>query len=250
MSRLLLFLLLPALLLSPLSTGPSKAAVRSVEVRGTVIGFDQGTSLIALNTRLGARSFLVTSRTLVLLNNRSASANNIAIGDEAIVNYQYETSTANTIHLIRRIRRSGTVGTVTDNSLQFRISRRASLQLQLNDASEVLVEGIPVDEPAVLTGLKAKAVVEPGSLLLLTLKASSRATRGRLAAVDFIESTITITGRRNLTLPVDPLATIRRNGSLVGLEELTAGDRVRVAFVKQRGVFRVLAIEATGVVNN
>lgn len=246
MHRLLLILTFACAVLVPGGAARSApATLPSAEIAGTVVGFDGTTSLIALHTRFGRRSFLLTPTTLILLNNHSATVNSITIGDEARINYQYDTSTANTVHLIRKIRRNGTVGTVTANAVQFQLSRRTFLQLQANSASLVEVEGIPITDRSVLTGVRARAVFEPGSLLLLSLRASSRVSRGRLAAIDPVESTIAISGRRTLVLPVDPLATIRRAGLTATLDELAVDDRVVVAYVRERGALRVLAIEAT-----
>lgn len=245
MYRPLLFLTLCLTMLAPImGQRPVSAALPPVSISGTVSGFENGTGLIGLNTRLGLRSFRLDSGTLVLLNNHSGARTDIQVGDSATVVYQYETLVANTIHLFRTARRSGTVGTVTATGVQLRLSRRANLQLQANAASVVEVEGIPITDRGVLTGVRVRAVYEPGTLLLLNLRAESRLTRGRIVTVDSTASTLTVDGRRDLTLAVDPLATIRRSGLTATLEDLAADDRVLVAYVKEGSVLRALAIEA------
>lgn len=242
---LLLLTLCLGALLPQVGGRPASAALPAVAISGTVSSFDNGTALIGLNTRLGPRSFRLNSSTLVLLNNHTAARTDIQIGDSATIVYQYETSVANTIHLVRTARRSGTVGTVTATTVQLQLSRRANLQLQANAASVVEVEGIPIADRGVLTGVRARAVYEPGTLLLLKLHADSKLARGRIVTVDATASTLAVTGRRDLALAVDPLATIRRAGLTATLEELAADDRVVIAYVKEGSVLRALAIEAT-----
>ncbi|MGV3719500.1 MAG: hypothetical protein ACO1SX_01210, partial [Actinomycetota bacterium] len=82
MFRPLLLLSLCLLPLLPMAGDrQAAAALPPARISGTVTGFDNQALLIGLNTRLGPRSFLLSSRTLVLLNNHSAARTDIQIGD-------------------------------------------------------------------------------------------------------------------------------------------------------------------------
>jgi len=246
MHRLLASLIFVTIALPSLVAGRlAIAALPTTTVSGTIIGFDNSTALIAINTRLGRRSLLLNSGTLVLLNNHSAARTDIQIGDDARITYEYSTSIATTIHLFRTASRTGTVGTVAATSVQLRLSRRANLTLQANTSTVTDVEGILLDQRGVLTGVRAKAVFEPGSLLLLKLRATSKLASGAIVTVDDEADTLTITGRRDLAFAVDPLATIRRAGATATLADLAVDDDVRVAYVKEGATLRALAVEAT-----
>lgn len=246
MHRLLTSLILVCIALPSIAVGRlATAAPPTARVSGTIIGYDNTTALIAINSRLGRRSFLVNAGTLVLLNNHSAARTDIQIGDDATITFEYSTSTATTIHLFRTASRTGTVGTVAATSVQLRLSRQANLTFQANAATVTDVEGIPLDQRGVLAGVRAKAVFEPGSLLLLKLRATSKLASGAIVTVNDEADTLTIAGRRDLAFAVDPLATIRRAGATATLADLAVDDDVRVAYVKEGAALRALAIEAT-----
>ncbi|HEU4754697.1 MAG TPA: hypothetical protein VFU47_16435, partial [Armatimonadota bacterium] len=135
----------------------------------------------------------------------------------------------------------------TANSIDVR-SRGAVLTFPTNAASQVELEGIPVTTRSVLVGRTVRVVFEPGSLTLLRMGASAQTATGTVQTVDATGRLVTISGRTPRTFIVDASATILRDGAPVTLTTLAAGDRVRVAFVKQGTGFNALALSATPVV--
>lgn len=223
---------------------PAAARLRPVEARGTVYSFDSGSGILEVNTRLGLRRFQLTPTTLILLNNRGGDTLDIVFGLEARLNFEYETSIVHTLRLFRQIRRTGTVGAVTNNTLELRLADGAVLPLRLDGASVTTLMGIPVTDRRILSGLRARAVFDPVSLQLNTLEASARRTRGTIAEVDVAARLVTLAGRAPLTVTVDPFATVRRGGAAVPLSQLAAGDRVVVIHLPDGTAVRALAIEA------
>lgn len=241
------------LALSPLLTVSAAPAARAanslqqlrpVQVSGTVAGYDNGTQLIAVNTRMGLKSFIVNNRTLVLLNNHSAALTAITAGDEVTVEYQYETSTANTIHLFREASRSGTVVSTTTTAVNLRLKSGAVLTLTTNAGSVVDLEGIRLTSNSVLVGRRVTAVYEPGTFTLLSLEASSKLAKGTITAVDPEARTLVISGPKALTFAVHADATVRRAGSSAALTDLTVGDKVTVAYLREASTVRALALTA------
>lgn len=219
-------------------------SIPEAHVSGTVFAYDPSGPLLSVNTRLGLKRFLLNNRTLVLLNNHTStlSANNV--GDEVTVDYQYNTSIANTVHLFREASRTGTVVSTTSTAINLRLGNGAVLTLNTNAGSVVELGGIRLISNSVLVGRKVTAVYEPGTFILLSLDGSSKTTSGTITSIDAEGRTLVISGRNALTFDISTDATVRRAGSPAALTDLVVGDRVRVAFLRDAGIVRALAIDA------
>jgi hypothetical protein len=241
-------LLVPALLLFALVgvRTQSQAAPRLTELTGTALGFDQEQSLLSVNTRLGPKLFLVTPRTLFLLNNHEADVDDVLPGDEVTVRYQFDTSEARLVHLFREARQTARVTAATANSLSLRV-RGATLTLQANAASQMQLANIAVGNPQVLVGQRVTAVFEPGSQLLLRLKGDVSAANGTVTAVNTTTNQVTLSGRRGGVFTLDPSATIILGEEQVTLPDVVVGSRARLAFVRSAGLRRGLALSVTPV---
>jgi len=226
--------------LSPAHAGDPPLA----EAVGRVISFEQATGILALNTRLGREEFSVSDETLVLLNNHAADTGDIRRGDRARVTYRFDTSEAVIVHLTREAALSGRVVRVTGSSIEVRVGRGAVVSLRPDANSRVELEGIPLEEHSVLVGLRVEAVYEPETFLLLALDGDAPVARGVVSAVDAKTRTLSISGARARTFAVDQAATVRRDGASATLASVAVGDRVRVAFVREGGSLRALAIRA------
>src|SRR4051812_3836118 len=66
---------------------------------GTVVSFDNSQSILTVNTRLGSQSFKTDNTTQVLLNDHTATTQNIQANDRVNVTYNFVTSVATLIHL-------------------------------------------------------------------------------------------------------------------------------------------------------
>lgn len=240
---LALAVFLLAALLAPASYA-QREPIPTSEITGTVNGFDTDQSILDVNTRVGRRLYLITNTTLVLLNNHSSTTANIQPGDEVTISYYYPTSEAVIVQLFRETRLRGTVRTVTGTNLDFRLTRRSAVTLRTDALSEIEIEGIRVTNNAVLAGLEATALVEPGTLLVIGLNVHANGAQAKVTLVDTTAGTITIGGRKPRTFTVDPNATLRRDGATATLADLVVGDQVKIAFVKKSGSLRALAVQA------
>lgn len=225
---------------------PVTADLPLVTAKGRVVGFSAQAQILTVDTRLGARQFLFTSGTLLLLNNHTAATSDIRAGDQVTVRYDYPTREADLVHLFREQRRTGTVRSVTNTSIELRVSG-AALNLTTDSLSEVELQGIPLTNRSVLIGRKATAVFEPGTTLrLLSLNARAITAKGTIASVDATARTVTLTGRTPRVYTLDPAATILRNGVAGEITSLAAGDRITLAVVREGAMRRALAVRATG----
>ena len=224
-------------------TGAAEPALS--EISGTVTGYDPDSDLFNVNTRLGPKLFLVTDDTEVTLNNRTTTMNQLMTGDLVTVEYRFDTSVVYTVDATREERARGRIVTVTNNAITVRSSGE-NLALRPDAQSRVELQGIPLQDRSVLNRLDAVGIYQPGSLLLLSLNASASDFSGRVGAVDSVNRTITVTGKKSRTFSVNPVATVRRNGEFVTLANVQPGDRVRVAFAKSGGERVVLAMKADG----
>jgi len=243
----LLLALLPLGTLSAPCPTQAAEALRQLpqaHISGTVYQYDNSAGILSVNTRLGLKRFLVNNRTLVLLNNHSSTVTAITNGDEVTVDYQYETSTANTIHLIREASRTGTVVSTTSTSISVRLGNGAVLALNTNANSVIELGGILLTSNSVLVGRKVTAVYEPGTSTLLSLNGSSKTVNGTITSIDPTGRSLVISGRTPLTFAINADATIRRAGSSAALTDLLVGDRVLVAYLRDAGTARALAIDA------
>lgn len=233
-----------AILLSP---RPTPAAPHLTELRGTVLGFDQGSSLIGFQSVVGVRQLVVTSRSRIIINGSPAQPQNLQNGDSGIARFRFDTQELFTLHVERVVRVRGKVVATSANRIDLR-SQGALLGLTTDAQTRLSLEGIRLEDRAVLVGLGAKAIYETAGqqLALLELKAEGAVRKGTIAAVDGTENTLTLEGR-SIAFSVHTAATIRRNGEEVELEELQVGDRVRLAGTRlPGGGFQVLAAEARG----
>jgi hypothetical protein len=238
-------LLAIALLGAALPLARPAAAANLTVATGTVIGFSAQDQVLRVNTRLGALSLLVTSDTLVLLNNHTATNTDIRAGDKVTVEYRFDTREVKLVHLVRQQRRTGRIVDVTATAVVLRVDG-ANLSLRTDTQSLVELEEIPLTTRSVLIGRQATAVFEPGSLLLLSLNGESELVTAPLTAVDATARTVTLGGRRPRTLTLDSAATLLRNGTTTTIASLVTGDRVTVAFIRQGTVLRGLALTARG----
>jgi hypothetical protein len=239
--------LLPLILclLFPCATPRLQAGALPVtSVSGRIIAFDEDTSLLAVNTRLGRRSFLITNTTLILLNNHAGDTGDLQPGDEANVTFQYHNSAATRVRVFRETRQRGTVTAVGNNTIDLRLRGGAVIQLRPDAQSRIELEQIPVEDRRVLIGRRVVSVFEPGTFLLLSLAGESGSAAGPITAVDAATRTVTLGGRRPRVYTLDAPATVRRGGEVVPLTALTVGDRARVAFVREGTTFRGLALDA------
>lgn len=220
------------------------AALHLTETTGTVLGYDDDTTLLSVNTRLGPKTFVVTTGTLILLNNHTANLNNIQPNDKVTVRYRFDTSVAATVHLFRERRVAGTVVAGSDEELDVRIKGGAVVTFELNDSSRVDLEGILLDDLSVLEGRRVTAIYEPGSFLLLSLKGESPRLAGRITAVDTAARTVTVSGRTPRTVTLGTAATLRRSGAVVPITSLVVGDRVTIAYVRSGTTLQGLALTA------
>jgi len=244
---LLILPLLSLLTLSAAQPAHSVEALRQLpeaHASGTIYAYDASGPLLSVNTRLGLKRFLLNNRTLVLLNNHSSTLNANNVGDEVIVDYQYDTLIANTVQIIREASRTGTVVSTTTTSISLRLRNGAVLALTTNGNSVVELGGIPLTSNGVLVGRKVTAVYEPGTFTLLSLDGSSKTAKGNITAIDPTNRTLVISGRNALTFDIDADATVRRAGSSAALTDLVVGDRVVVAYLRDASTVRALAIDA------
>jgi hypothetical protein len=246
----LLVALLP--LFSPGAVRPTLAAplqsLPEAHVSGKVYTYDNEAQLLSVNTRLGLKRFIVTNSTVLLLNNHTTAFTNITTGDQVTVDYQYETSTANTIRLIREASRTGMVTSTTATGISLRLNSGAVLPLVINSSSVLELGGIPLTTHSVLVGRRVTAVYEPGTLAVLSLEASSKTAKGTITAVDPTGLTLAISGKKAFTFAISSDATVRRTGASAELTDLVVGDRVVVAYLREASTVRALAIDARAAV--
>jgi len=215
------------------------------EATGTVITFVAQLQQLSVNTRLGPITLLLDSKTLVLLNNHSASTTDIRAGDKVTVRYRFDTSVASVVHLFRQQKRSGRITNVTTTAIEMQVDG-AALSFRTDAQSRVELEDIPLVTRSVLIGRKATAVFEPGSLLLLSMQGAAQRATGSVGSVNVEARTVTLSGRKPRTLTLDSAATVRRNGETAEIASLVTGDRVVAAFVKEGATLRTLALQARG----
>jgi hypothetical protein len=243
----LLLALLPLLTLSAVWPARPAEALRQLpeaHASGTIYAYDASGPLLSVNTRLGLKRFLLNNRTLVLLNNHTStlSANNV--GDDVTVDYQYETSTANTVQITREASRNGTVVSTTSTTINVRLGSGAVQSFTTNAASVVELGGILLTGNSVLVGRKVTVIYEPGTSTLLSLSGSSKTVKGTITSIDATGRTLAISGNTPLSFAINTDATVRRAGVSAALTDLTVGDRVTVAYLRDAGVVRALAIDA------
>lgn len=241
-----LIALLP--LFQPGTVRPAQAAplqaLPEAHVSGKVYTYDNEGQFLSVNTRLGLKRFIVTNSTVLLLNNHTTAANSITTGDQVTVDYQYETSTANTIRLIREASRTGTVTSTTTTGITLRLNSGAVLPLVTNASSVLELGGIPLSTRSVLLGRRVTAVYEPGTLAVLSLEAASKTAKGTITSVDPTGLTLAISGKKAFTFAISADATVRRTGASAELTDLVVGDRVVVAYLREASTVRALAIDA------
>lgn len=239
--------LLPLLASVPAHHAQAASQLRTppeAHVSGTVYAYDAAGPLLSVNTRLGLKRFLLNNRTLILLNNHSSTLNANNVGDEVTVDYQYNNSVATTVHLFREASRTGTVVSTTNTAINLRLGNGGVLTLNANGNSVVELGGIPLTSNSVLVGRKVTAIYEPGTFTLLSLTGSSKTVNGTITSIDPNTRTLVIGGRNVLTFDIRTDATVRRAGSSAALTDLTVGDRVVVAYLRDAGIVRALAIDA------
>lgn len=229
-----------------LAAAPEVSAGQEViaEVSGTVVGYDNPSTLLTVNTRLGRVQFLVRNTTVILLNNHSGTVQNITANDEVTVRFDLATRVAVRVHLTRESRQRGKVTNVTATALDLRFAG-AVVSYRLDANSVVEMEQILLNNRAVLIGRTARVVYEPGANpLTLRVQGEVSSVVSTVTAVSTTDSTITVAGRTPRTFKLDPLATLRRSDLIVNLTALVVGDRVRVAFVKSGETLTALAVSA------
>jgi hypothetical protein len=243
----------------PLLPLPARASAFDVKTSGTILSLGAvdtttGDRLLAINTRLGPKSLLISASTLLLLNNHTTTAQNITGGEQANVTYNYNTLVIKELHLFNETKITGKVISATATSVTLR-KNGTDITLTTNAGSVMDLNNIPLSSASVLVGQKATFIFEPGSNLLLSSASSATVTQGTLSAVDVTNNLVTLAGKTPLSLTVDSNATILRNGAVVPLSSLVAGDRLRIAFTKDltdpnNPVLRLLALEASPLTNS
>lgn len=213
---------------------------------GTVTGFDPQSSLLNVNTRLGPRLLLVTSNTLILLNDRVGTVQDLDPGDEVEVEYRFDTLEVFFVRITRETRLRGRVVAVTTTGITFRLDRGGQVVLDLDNQTRVRLAGLQVADNGVLVGRAGTAIVEPGSLLLLRFAGDASQFRGRITSVDTVGRTLTaVSGGRSRTFTLAELATVSLNGVVGDLTSLAAGDRVQIAFHRVRRTSRAAVVAAS-----
>lgn len=231
------------ILLLPLAAAAaSPAGARTIETSGTVLGLDPESQLLTLNTRVGRRPFVITSSTLFLLNNHSATQANVEVGDQAEVRYRYPSYEAVVVRLIREAKLRVQVTATSSNTISGATDQGAVVVFDTDSLSRLELEGIALTNRAVLVGRTARAIYEPESTTLLSLSASARLQRGNVSAVDAVARTVTLQGRQPLVFVMDANATIKRNGAFVAMSALVAGDRASLAWTPDGANRRGLAL--------
>ncbi len=239
-----LLAVLAGLLVLAAGANPLRAEPKLAELTGTVTGFDPDTAQLNVNTRLGPRFFRVVARTLILLNGRTTTSQNIDAGDDVTVVYDFSSSEADEVRLFREAQRGGVITAVTNTTLTLRTNSGALINLRPDASSVVDLAGIPLSDRAVLLNRRVSALYEPGSFLLLTLRGEARTMEARLASVDGEKRTVTLQGKPSRTLALDTAATIRRGTQVVELADLKRGDRLVLALSAAGKGRRVLALQA------
>ncbi|MFN3650680.1 MAG: hypothetical protein ACK47B_13980 [Armatimonadota bacterium] len=221
------------------------AEPRFMEESGTVVAFDEETGLLTLNGRLGARTFVVTPSTRVVVNNRAGDAGDISAGDQVELTYRLDTREIGRLRIINQTSARARVVSVTNQGVNVRIDGTV-VTLQRNAATTFAVGGLRITDPSILTGLLADVRFEPDSLVLLN--ASGRASRatGRIGAVDATAGVITLKGRRQRQFSTIPDVTVIRNGVDATLASLQPDDRIEVVFTPGRRRDRALLLRARG----
>ena len=237
----------------------AQAGAFDVTVTGTVISLGaQNTSTglrdLSINTRLGPRTVEVGATTLLLLNNHTTTAANITVGLKAEVIYNYSTLLAKQVKVFNETKITGKVVSATTTSVTIRKSG-ANITLTTNTGSVLDLNGIPISNPAVLVGQKGTFVYEPGTNLVLSSdSAATLVKNATLTSVDNTTRSLVTGGTQPLTFTVDTNATILRNGQIVPLTSLVAGDRLRISYTRDitnpnSPVLRLLALEASPLTN-
>lgn len=227
---------------------PAAAAPVHPSISGTVVTFETGTQILTVNTRLGVKTFQLTTNTIILLNNHNAAATDILAGDQVTVTYLYPSFEALIVHLFRESTREGKITSATGTSVVLRLNSNTSLNLTTNGNSVLELAGIPITNTSVLVGRHATVVFETNTFAIISLSASAPTLNGAITAIDTASRTISVqTASRTVNLTVDTAATVRRDGATSTFANLQVGDKVRVAYVQNRGAFRALAIDARSV---
>jgi hypothetical protein len=235
-----------ALLLGVCALGLSALEVRaqrSTELSGTVTGYSTTTTQLNVNTRLGPRSFLVNSRTIIVLNNHSATTTDIQVGDRVTVEFRFDTLEASFVRLVRELKARGPITATSTTTIDQRINGGV-FTLRTNANSVIVLEGIPVSNRAILIGRGATSIYEPSTLTLLSLSADALVAVGTISAIDTATRKVTVRDRVARDFVVDANATIRRNGSTVLFSSLALNDRVKLAWVRSGAVSNALALDA------
>jgi len=227
---------------------PLAAAPVRPSISGTVVTFDPSTQILTVNTRLGVKTFRLTTNTIILLNNHNAATTDILPGDDVTVTYIYPSFEATIVHLFRESTREGKITTATGTSVVLRINSNTTLNLTTNANSVLELAGIPITNTTVLAGRHARVVFETNTFVIISLSASAPTLNGAITAIDTASRTISVqTASKTVNLTVDAAATVRRDGTTSTLANLQVGDKVRVAYVQNRSTLRALAVDARSV---
>ncbi len=222
---------------------PPLGAAQTATIEGTVIGYSAQSALLNVMTPVGSRNFLVNTETLIILNGRSSSAQQLTANSEVEVRYEYPSYVARRIDITREAKRSGTIRSATTTTFDLKI-RNAVLTMRPDNNSRIDIEGLALDDRRTLAGLQATVIYEPGTLLVLSAEAQAQKFKGKITALNTTTRVMTVTGTSIRDFTVDTNATIRRDGVTAQITGLAVDDKVTVVFVKAGAVRRALILEA------
>jgi len=210
--------------------------------RGVFTSFDATANKLTMATLQGARSFLISSSTLIVRNGAPATAQGLAHGDALLVHAPAAatgtTATAADIEADGPEEEDveGTITTISGQDVTITPGHGSAVTVHVGTATVIKVSDSTGTHTATLadlaTGMQAAADYDPVSLVAdhIVARAAEQhqaEVEGTVSAVDATAGTISITpehGGTAVALKTDSTTKISRNGAVATLADIKVGD--------------------------
>ena len=216
--------------------------------RGVFTSFDATANKLTMATVQGARSFLISSSTLVVRNGAPATAQGLAHGDALLVHAPAAatgtTATAADIEADGPEEEDveGTITAISGQDVTITPEHGSAVTVHVGTATVIKVSDSTGTHIATLadlaTGMQAAADYDPVSLVAdhIVARAAEQhqsEVEGTVSAVDATASTISITpehGGTDVALKTDSSTRISRNGAVATLADIKVGDQAEARY--------------------
>jgi len=225
------------------ATGPALESSR-----GVFTSFDATANKLTMATVQGARSFLISSSTLVVRNGAPATAQGLAHGDALLVHTPAAaagtTATAADIEADGPEEEDveGTISTITGQDVTITPEHGSAVTVHVATATVIKISDATGTHTATLAdlavGMKAEADYDPVSLVADHIRARAAQqhqseVEGTVSAVDATAGTLSITpqhGGTDVALKTDSATRISRNGAVATLADIKVGDKAEARY--------------------